>query len=316
MSRPIIEAKGLIKSYGTFKAVDDLSFELLEGSVMGFLGPNGAGKSTILRMLVDLIRPVAGNLFLFGLDYRRHRGQILSRIGCLIEKPDFYRYLGALQNLELLGRASGIPNPRQRAMEMLEFVGLAGRERDAVSSFSHGMRQRLGLAQCLLHNPDLIILDEPGTGLDPQGIVDMREMILTLNREQGKTILLSSHHLPEVEAVTTHLVLMNRGRCLVQGSAIELLSQQDRKIRLEVDNASAAMHCLNSMLLGDKVQQSNAHYLELTLSREELPPLIKVLVEGGIAVYAVESRQKLEDYYMQILHQTSNETSHVVGLPL
>ncbi len=316
MAYPIIEAQGLEKSYGSFKAVVDLSFELQEGSVMGFLGPNGAGKSTTLRMLVDLIRPVSGNLRLFGLDYRRHRGRILSRIGCLIEKPDFYKYLGALQNLELLGRSSGIRKPRQRALEMLEFVGLAGREQDAVASFSHGMRQRLGLAQCLLHNPDLIILDEPGTGLDPQGIVDMREMILKLNREQGKTILLSSHHLPEVEAVATHLVLMNRGRCLVQGSAAELLSQQDRKIRLEVDRVTEAMDCLSSMLSRDKMVQGDGRILELSLCREELPPLIKALVERGLSVYSVESRQKLEDYYMQILHHHNNETHHVVGLPI
>jgi ABC-2 type transport system ATP-binding protein len=315
MSAPIIEAQGLIKSYGTFKAVDELSFELHEGSVMGFLGPNGAGKSTTLRMLVNLIRPVAGNLRLFGWDYRHHRGRILSRIGCLIEKPDFYKYLGALQNLELLGRASGIPNPRGRALEMLEFVGLTGRERDPVSSFSHGMRQRLGLAQCLLHNPDLIILDEPGTGLDPQGIVDMREMILNLNRQQGKTILLSSHHLPEVEAVATHLVLMNRGRCLVQGSASELLSRQDRQIHLEVDNAHAAMNCLSHHLSFDKIYLSDDNHLELALNREQLPAMLKSLVESGIAVYAVESRQRLEDYYMQILHQNNNETPHVAGLP-
>ncbi len=307
MAHPIIEAQGLVKAYGSFKAVDDLSFALKEGSVMGFLGPNGAGKSTTLRMLVDLIRPVSGKLRLFGLDYHRHRGRILSRIGCLIEKPDFYKYLGALQNLELLGRASGIRQPRAKAMEMLEFVGLSGRDKDAVSSFSHGMRQRLGLAQCLMHDPDLIILDEPGTGLDPQGIVDMREMILKLNREQGKTILLSSHHLPEVEAVATHLVLMNRGRCLVQGSASDLLSQQNRQIRLEVGQVKEAMECVSSLLSRDQYRLGEGGVLHLSLSRDKLPALIKTLVERGIAVYAVESRQQLEDFYMQILHQNNQE---------
>jgi ABC-2 type transport system ATP-binding protein len=315
MSRPVIKASGLVKTYGSFKAVEDLSFELQEGAVLGFLGPNGAGKSTTLRMLVDLIRPAAGNLRLFGLDYRKHRGRILSRIGCLIEKPDFYKYLGALQNLELLGRASGLSQPRHRALQMLEFVGLAGRERDAVSSFSHGMRQRLGLAQSLLHDPDLIILDEPGTGLDPQGIVDMREMILNLNRDQGKTVLLSSHHLPEVEAVATHLVLMNRGRCLVQGLTSELLSQQDRKIHLEVDDAAAAKQCLSSWLSADKIHQSDTRRIELSVNQEELPLIHKMLVENGISVYAMDSRQKLEDYYMRILNQPNNENSYVVGLP-
>lgn len=315
MSRPVIEASGLVKLYGSFKAVEDLSFELHEGAVLGFLGPNGAGKSTTLRMLVDLIRPSAGNLRLFGLDYRKQRGRILSRIGCLIEKPDFYKYLGALQNLELLGRASGISQPRHKAMQMLEFVGLAGRERDAVSSFSHGMRQRLGLAQCLLHDPDLIILDEPGTGLDPQGIVDMREMILNLNRDQGKTVLLSSHHLPEVEAVATHLVLMNRGRCLVQGLTSELLSQQDRKIHLEVDDAAAAKQCLSSWISGDKIHQIDSRRVELFVNQEDLPLIHKMLVEKGIKVYAMDSRQKLEDYYMHILNQPNHENSYVVGLP-
>jgi ABC-type multidrug transport system ATPase subunit len=158
-----------------------------------------------------------------------------------------------------------------------------------------------------MHDPDLIILDEPGTGLDPQGIVDMREMILKLNREQGKTILLSSHHLPEVEAVATHLVVMNRGRCLVQGSASDLLSQQNRQIRLEVGQVKEALECVSSLLSSDQYRLGEGGVLNLSLSRDELPALIKTLVERGIAVYAVESRQQLEDFYMQILHQNNQE---------
>lgn len=304
----VVKAVDLVKDYGTFRAVDGLNFELKAGGVMGFLGPNGAGKSTTLRMLVDLIRPSRGQLSLFGLQYRTHRQAILARIGCLIEKPDFYKYLSALQNLELLARASGVKDYRRRSLELMDFVGLSGRENDKVSSFSHGMRQRLGLAQCLLHDPDLVVLDEPGTGLDPQGLVDMREMIQNLHQEQGKTILLSSHHLSEVEAVATDLVVVDRGHCVVQGSAKALLSQSERQIRITVGRADEALALLNAGPWAGRGRLNDRGELTGALGREEVPSAVQFLTQNGFEVYAIESRQKLEDYYMNLLNHHPTES--------
>ena len=224
------------------------------------------------------------------------------------EKPDFYKYLSALQNLELLARASGVKDYRKRSLELMDFVGLSGRENDKVSSFSHGMRQRLGLAQCLLHDPDLVVLDEPGTGLDPQGLVDMREMIQNLHREQGKTILLSSHHLSEVEAVATDLVVVDRGRCVVQGSAKALLSQSERQIRITVGRADEALALLNAGPWAGRGRLNDRGELTGALGREEVPSAVQFLTQNGFEVYAIESRQKLEDYYMNLLNHHPTES--------
>jgi ABC-type multidrug transport system ATPase subunit len=190
----------------------------------------------------------------------------------------------------------------------MDFVGLSGRENDKVSSFSHGMRQRLGLAQCLLHDPDLVVLDEPGTGLDPQGLVDMREMIQNLHREQGKTILLSSHHLSEVEAVATDLVVVDRGRCVVQGSAKALLSQSERQIRITVGRADEALALLNAGPWAGRGRLNNRGELTGALGREEVPSAVQFLTQNGFEVYAIESRQKLEDYYMNLLNHHPTES--------
>ena len=168
MPNSIISIRHLAKRFGNFEAVKDLSLEVQQGDVYGFLGPNGAGKSTTMRCMLSLIKPDQGDIHLFGKDIRNERSAILARVGCLIEKPDFYKFLSAYRNLELFSNISGKPSSRKEIYDMLEFVGLQGREKDQVGGFSHGMRQRLGIAQTLLHNPDLIVLDEPTTGLDPQ----------------------------------------------------------------------------------------------------------------------------------------------------
>ena len=170
----IIEISNLSKEFKEVKAVNDLSLNVFKGDVFGFLGPNGAGKSTTIRMLLSLINPDEGEIKIFGKSLKNERISILKRIGAIVEKPDFYGYLSAYKNLEILGRISGKNVSRNRIMEVLELVGLEKRYRSKVKTFSHGMKQRLGLAQSLLHDPDLIILDEPTTGLDPQGMKEIR----------------------------------------------------------------------------------------------------------------------------------------------
>ncbi|MGE5436675.1 MAG: ABC transporter ATP-binding protein, partial [Syntrophothermus sp.] len=215
MSEPIIEVKGLNKKFKSLHAVNNLDLTVYRGDVFGFLGPNGAGKSTTIRMLLTLISPNSGNIKIFGKELKKNRLEILTNIGAIVEKPDFYGYLSAYKNLEILGKISGREISKNRIMEVLELVGLEKRFKSKVKTYSHGMKQRLGLAQALLHNPDLIILDEPTTGLDPQGMKEIRDLIINLSKEQNKTIFLSSHILYEVELVASRMVIINKGQAKV-----------------------------------------------------------------------------------------------------
>ncbi|HRG94320.1 MAG TPA: ATP-binding cassette domain-containing protein, partial [Chitinophagaceae bacterium] len=199
----IIRVKNLSKRFGELQAVDQLSFSVSAGEVYGFLGQNGAGKSTTIRMLLTLIEPDEGEIEIFGLNLRQHRKEILKRTGAVIERPDLYKYLSALDNLSIFARLSGMKASRKQLMDQLAMVGLAERADSRVKTYSQGMKQRLGLACALVHDPGLIILDEPTNGLDPQGIAEMREMIIRLSREGGKTLLVSSHLLSEMEMMAS-----------------------------------------------------------------------------------------------------------------
>ena len=228
----IIKVEHLTKRFGTFQAVRDVSFHVNKGDVFGFLGPNGAGKSTTIRCMLSLIKNDSGTIEMFGNSYDKNRSEILSKIGSIIEKPDFYKYLSAEKNLEIFARISGATVSKKEIQEMLDFVGLTGRGKDKIGGFSHGMKQRLGIAQTLLHKPDLIILDEPTTGLDPQGIIEIRNLILRLKTEQNKTILLSSHQLSEIELIANRMVIINKGKTIVEGDVQELLNAQEIVVKI------------------------------------------------------------------------------------
>jgi ABC-type multidrug transport system ATPase subunit len=189
----IIQVSHLTKDFKDVKAVNDLSFTVGAGQVYGFLGQNGAGKSTTIRMLLTLIKPSAGEIRIFGMDLRQHRREILRQVGAIIERPDLYKYLTALENLRIFAAMSGVKVTEKKLMDQLAMVGLAERAHSKVKTYSQGMKQRLGIATALAHDPRLIILDEPTNGLDPQGIADVRNLILFLSREMNKTLLISSH---------------------------------------------------------------------------------------------------------------------------
>lgn len=297
----IIEVKNLAKHYGKFKAVEEVTFDVYKGDVFGFLGPNGAGKSTTIRTILSLIKPTAGEIHLFGKELSKNRNYILSKIGCIVEKPDFYLYLSAQKNLEIFGRVSGTNIIQNNIHQMLEFVGLKGREKDQVSGFSHGMKQRLGIAQTLLHNPQLIILDEPTTGLDPQGIIDIRNLILQLRNEQNKTVVLSSHILSEIELIANRMVIINKGKTIVQGSVADLLNQNDVIVLFGVSNTQKAMQVLtqqlpqnNYTILDNKIQ--------VAISNEKIPVINKLLCDNQIDVFSIESKRKLEDYFLKLIN--------------
>lgn len=224
-TQPAVSVTSLTKDFGSFKAVDDLTFELPQGEVIGFVGPNGAGKSTTIRMLLGLIRPTSGTGEVFGTSIAEPPAY-MDRVGALVESPTLYPQLSGRRNLRVLSRLAGLPD--SRIDEVLEIVGLTGRENDRFSDYSLGMKQRLGIAAALLQDPDLLILDEPTNGLDPAGTVEMRELLRSLG-SRGTTVLVSSHLLSEIQAACDRILMIQRGRFVFTGTIDELLgSQQDR----------------------------------------------------------------------------------------
>jgi ABC-2 type transport system ATP-binding protein len=298
--KPLLTARNLVKDYGSFRAVHDVSFDVFPGDVLGFLGPNGAGKSTTLRMLLSLIRPTEGQIHIFDKDLLTHRTSILSKIGCIIEKPDFYKYLSARKNLQLFARWSAQDIPNSKIDELLEFVGLGDRGKDKVAGFSHGMRQRLGIAQALLNDPELILLDEPTTGLDPQGIIEVRELILRLKNERNKTIVLSSHLLSEIELIANRMVIINKGKALVQGEVSVLLNSTELFVSFHVDDVQKAMDCIHQSQYAALISMHQPNEFQMQINREDIPVIIKLCTDNQVAIYSVEGRRKLEDYFLKL----------------
>lgn len=296
----IIEVSGLSKTFKEVKAVNNLNLNVYKGDVFGFLGPNGAGKSTTIRMLLSLINPGEGDIKIFGKSLKKERISILRRVGAIVEKPDFYGYLSAYKNLEILGRISGRGVSRTRIMEVLELVGLEKRYNSKVKTFSHGMKQRLGLAQSLLHDPDLIILDEPTTGLDPQGMKEIRELIIHLSRDQQKTLFLSSHILYEVELVANRMIIINKGKTVVEGEVGELLNADKMKVTFEVNDSEKARSLLNGTTYINDLDSIVKNTMIFSLSADEIAPLNKYLVEHNIEVSALIPTRSLEEFFLNI----------------
>lgn len=298
----IVEVKKLVKNYGDFCAVKDVSFDVYQNDVFGFLGPNGAGKSTTIRTVLSLISPTSGTIKLFGKSLTDNRNYILSKIGCIVEKPDFYKYLSAQKNLELFARISGSDITKKRISELIDFVGLAGREKDKVSGFSHGMKQRLGIAQTLLHDPDLIILDEPTTGLDPQGIIDIRNLILKLKNEKNKTVIISSHILSEIELIANRMIIINKGKTIVQGDVAELLNSQEIIVVFKVDIIEKAVQLIKqSVFINCQTELLDSSILIHT-STENIAGVNKLFCDNGINVSSIETKRKLEDYFLRLIN--------------
>ncbi|MFN8276249.1 MAG: ABC transporter ATP-binding protein [Chitinophagales bacterium] len=297
---PLVELAALTKRYGTHTAVDGLDLRVQEGTVFGLLGPNGAGKSTTIRMMLSLIRPTYGTIRLFGMDLREQRNQIMRQIGCIIEKPDFYGYLSARRNLELLARMSRLTPSEAALRDVFELVGLTGREHDPVKTYSHGMKQRLGLAQALLHQPRLVILDEPTTGLDPQGIIDLRHLILRLKNEMHKTVILSSHILSEIELIADSMAIVARGKAVAQGRVTDLLSDDDLMVYVEPVNSEKAKQALSESAWNQKIVGAENEALVMRMARQELPALHHFLHERSVDVYALYYRKRLEDYFLKL----------------
>ena len=298
----IIRVNNLSKQFKEITAVDDLSFTVEEGDVYGFLGQNGAGKSTTIRMLLTLVKPSNGSISIFGKDLYTNRKEILQQVGAVIEKPDLYKYLSAFDNLAIFARLSGVKPDREVLMKQLEMVGLAERAKSKVKTFSQGMKQRLGIAVALVHNPRLIILDEPTNGLDPQGIADMRNLIIHLSKELGKTVLVSSHLLSEIELVANRIIIIDKGKKIVEGTAAELLDPSKTIVQIETLDNAVAKDKLVSTKWAASILESRDQ-LRLQMNRTDIPSLTNDLVNLGIPVLSIHPRHSLEDYFLSLTTQ-------------
>ncbi|MDX1936245.1 MAG: ABC transporter ATP-binding protein [Flavihumibacter sp.] len=297
---PVVSIKNLNKTFKDFKAVSDLSFTVEEADVYGFLGQNGAGKSTTIRMLLTLIAPTSGTLELFGMNLRQHRREILQQVGAVIERPDLYKYLSGYENLLLFAKMSGLRLTRNQLMEQLEVVGLADRAAGKVKTYSQGMKQRLGIAVALVHNPRLIILDEPTNGLDPQGIADIRNLILYLSRQLKKTVIVSSHLLSEIEQVATRMLIIDKGKKMAEGSVSELFDPAKTIVKLSTDNVGAALSRLKTSNWANTITQTSGHLITFQVHKNQVALLNKDLVALDIPVLGLQPGNSLEEYFLSL----------------
>ena len=303
MAPVIIEVNHLTKHFKEVVAVDDLSFTVSAGQVYGFLGQNGAGKSTTIRMLLTLIRPGSGQIKIFGLNLFTHRKEILRRVGAIIERPDLYKYLTALQNLRIFAAMSGVKVSEKKLMEQLEMVGLAERANSKVKTYSQGMKQRLGIATALVHDPELIILDEPTNGLDPQGIADVRNLILHLSSNMNKTLLISSHLLSEMELIADSMIIIDKGKKVVEGKVNDLFDPAETMVELRTVDDQAAFNKIKNSPLAPIIQDRKDDCILLKLHRDEIPAVLQQLVRMEIPVQSFYSRHSLEDYFLSLTGQ-------------
>lgn len=299
MNPLIIETHNLDFYFKDFKALSQVNLQVPEGSIFGFLGPNGAGKTTTIRILLDLFHAQPGQVKLFGKSYANSRQEILKQVGALIENPSIYKHLSGRQNLEIIRRMVNVP--KSRIDEVLKIVRLVDNADKKAKNYSLGMCQRLGLAAALLTDPDLLILDEPTNGLDPSGIIEMRELIIRLNKEHGKTIFLSSHILSEIEKLATDVAIIDQGQILYQGK-LEGLHNESNLIELKielnaVDEAATVLKSLNYT-----ISEQNGRSLSLPIeTKTEVAKINKALVAANIEVYGLQtSAETLESIFLNI----------------
>jgi ABC-2 type transport system ATP-binding protein len=305
-----VETHGLVKRFGQNLAVDNVDLRVPRGSAFGYLGPNGAGKTTLIRTLLGLTKADAGTASLLGYPVPHDRAQALARVGAIVDEPRFHNHLTGRQNLRILAAARE-PAARDRVEPALERVGILHRGDDKVSKYSMGMRQRLGVAACLIGDPDLLILDEPMNGLDPAGMREMRDMILSLVAE-GRTVMLSSHLLDEVERTCDAVAIVDHGRVIQQGAIGELL--QGSSVCLEVDCADperAATLVTNRHLevSVEVVPKGLAVTMAAKTPRDMIAEVNRVLVDGGIQVFRLQPIQaSLETWFLQVTSRLGDDT--------
>lgn len=291
----LLNAKNLTKKFSDFTAVNDLTFNVNKGDIYGFLGPNGAGKSTSLRMVLGLIHPTSGTVMVNNQTVNKTNRKYLSSIGALIERPDFYTNLSAHDNLKILAKLSNLRD-KKRINEVLEEVGLIKKANIKVGSFSQGMKQRLGIAQALLHQPELIILDEPSNGLDPQGQIDMRKLIQRINSDLGITIIISSHILSEIEQIANRMIVINNGEKIVEGNVTQLMNSEQMKVRIKVNQLNSLKELLKSKDLSFDLHDE---FVIVKLKENEISSLVNLITDNNISIQEVRQLRTLEELFLK-----------------
>jgi ABC-2 type transport system ATP-binding protein len=303
MNEAILQTEGLTKRYGRRLVVDNVSLQVERGDIFGFLGQNGAGKSTLIRMVLGLVRPNSGRGLLFGHDMARHPLRALGRVGAIVEAPAFYENFSGYTNLRMLAALSGGAT-RKRIEETLDLVGLLKRAGDSVGTYSHGMKQRLGIAQALLPRPEFVILDEPTDGLDPQGIQDIRLLLPRLRDELGLTILLSSHLLFEVERLCNRVGIINEGKLLYLGETKSLIAEE-KLIKITAEPLEDVYRLLTEELKLS-VNRNGSKSLYVRMPPELIPQVNAYLVTNDIYVMELTpQRATLEEVFLRL---TSSES--------
>ncbi|PGZ92149.1 ABC transporter ATP-binding protein [Bacillus sp. AFS029533] len=295
MKKAIVQIKNLSKEIKGKKIVSDLSFDIFEGEVFGFLGPNGAGKTTTIRMMVGLMNISEGDVVINGHSIKSNFEEAIKNVGAIVENPELYKFLSGYDNLLQYARMDKNVT-KEKINEVVELVGLTGAIRQKVKTYSLGMRQRLGLAQCLLHDPKVLILDEPTNGLDPAGIREMRDHLQLLTKKKGMAIIVSSHLLAEMEMMCDRIGIIQQGKLVDVQTVTELTTEDVQTYSIEVNNNETALKVLS---------KHNAHLVDgeihIELTREDVPNVIELLVENRIRVYGFKANAKtLEDRFLEI----------------
>lgn len=296
----IIRVKHLSKNFNEINAVDDLSFTVESEQVYGFLGQNGAGKSTTIRLLLTLIKPTSGEIEIFGMNLQQHRKEILRQVGAIVERPDLYKFLTALENLRIFAAMSGERISEKKLTDQLALVGLAERAHSKVKTYSQGMKQRLGIAIALVHDPQLIILDEPTNGLDPQGIADVRNLIIHLSREKKKTLFISSHLLNEIELIADSMLIINKGKKVAEGNKDDLLNPSRVLVELVTDNQAFSIQQIRETKWGNSLAGNGNGKILLEIEKSQVPELNRTLVEKNINVLSLRPKHSLEDFFLSL----------------
>ncbi|PEL08349.1 ABC transporter ATP-binding protein [Bacillus sp. AFS017336] len=295
MKNSIVQIKNLSKEIRGKKIVSDLSFDIFEGEVFGFLGPNGAGKTTTIRMMVGLMAISEGDVVIDGHSIKSNFEDAIKHVGAIVENPELYKFLSGYDNLMQYARMNKNVS-KEKIDEVVELVGLTGAIRQKVKTYSLGMRQRLGLAQCLLHDPKVLILDEPTNGLDPAGIREMRDHLQLLTKKRGMAIIVSSHLLAEMEMMCDRIGIIQQGKLIDVQTVTELTTEDVQTYSIEVNNSEAALKVLTKH--NANVVDGEIH---IELTREDVPNVIELLVENRIRVYGFKANAKtLEDRFLEI----------------
>jgi len=294
----VLEVNGLSKKIGDRTIVNNISFSVKKGEIFGLLGPNGAGKTTTIRMLVGLANSSGGTIAICGHDIQKDHRNALSKVGTIVENPELYPYLSGLENLHQFARLSG-PINNTRIKEVVKLVGLEDRIGEKVKRYSLGMRQRLGLGQALLHNPALLILDEPTNGLDPSGIREFRQLLVNL-ASQGTSILISSHLLAELEQIVDRVGVIHLGKWITTATLEELRTQSNlNRLVFHVDSVDKALICLKAEFPALQLRHETLNQLILDEPPKLLNPILASLLQAGVEIYKLEEQKSsLEDVFL------------------